>query len=167
MGAGKTTTGKRLAKELNLSFIDLDGFIEQRYHKTIVQLFDELGESGFREIEKKMLHEVTEFENVVVAAGGGTPCFSDNMEFMNLLGTTVYLQLSLHQLFLRLKQARSARPLVRNKSDEELLVYISNMLKIREPFYRQAQIIVGDEKLMSNDVCCLTLSLIKELNTAV
>ena len=91
MGAGKTTLGKAFAREMSLNFIDLDWFIEERFHKTVQQLFLERGEDGFRELERKMLHEVAEFEDVVVSTGGGTPCFFDNMEYMNDCGDTVFL----------------------------------------------------------------------------
>ena len=83
MGAGKTTVGRKLAKELDLSFIDLDLYIEGRYHRSIRQLFTERGEEGFRDIERRLLHEVAAFEDVLVSTGGGTPCFFDNMAFMN------------------------------------------------------------------------------------
>ena len=83
MGAGKTTVGKELAKLAGLSFIDLDYYIEGRYHKAVSQIFAERGEEAFREIERNMLHEVAEFEDVLISTGGGAPCFFDNMEFMN------------------------------------------------------------------------------------
>lgn len=86
MGAGKTTIGRALAKELDMLFYDLDWYIENRMRKTIRQIFDERGEEGFRTIEKSMLHEVAEFENVIISCGGGTPCFFDNMEYMNQQG---------------------------------------------------------------------------------
>ena len=80
MGAGKTTVGKALAKALGLPFYDLDWYIETRMRRTVKQIFDESGEEGFRRIEHNMLHEVAEFENVVVSCGGGTPCFYDNID---------------------------------------------------------------------------------------
>lgn len=92
MGAGKTTIGRALAKELDMPFYDLDWYIENRMRKTIRQIFDERGEEGFRTIEKSMLHEVAEFENVIISCGGGTPCFFDNMEYMNQQGETCYLE---------------------------------------------------------------------------
>ena len=80
MGAGKTTVGKDLAKSLGVPFYDLDWYIETRMRKKVKQIFDERGEEGFRKIERNMLHEVAEFENVVISCGGGTPCFYDNMD---------------------------------------------------------------------------------------
>lgn len=82
MAAGKTTLGRLAAQLLNVEFIDLDAYIESRYRKRISDLFAERGEEGFRDIERRMLHEVAEFDNVLVATGGGTPCFFDNMEYM-------------------------------------------------------------------------------------
>ena len=86
MGAGKTTLGKAFARKMNVPFVDLDWYIEERFHKTVGELFTERGETGFRELERNMLHEVAEFENVVISTGGGAPCFFDNMEFMNRWG---------------------------------------------------------------------------------
>ena len=82
MGAGKTTVGKALSQSLALPFYDLDWYIEERYRRTIPQIFAENGENGFREIEQKILHEVAEVENVIISCGGRTPCFFDNMEYM-------------------------------------------------------------------------------------
>lgn len=92
MGAGKTTIGKALAQELGVPFYDLDWYIETRMRRTIKQIFDEKGEEGFRRIEHNMLHEVAEFENVVVSCGGGTPCFYDNIDYMNSQAQVVYLK---------------------------------------------------------------------------
>ena len=89
LGAGKTTVGKALSQSLALPFYDLDWYIEERYRRTIPQIFAENGENGFREIEQKILHEVAEFENVIISCGGGTPCFFDNMEYMNRQAQTV------------------------------------------------------------------------------
>ena len=98
MGAGKTTVGKALAKSMDLSFIDLDVYIENRFRKQISSIFAEKGEDGFRKIEQNMLHEVSDFEDCVISTGGGTPCFFDNMEYMKQHGTTVYLQVSVDEL---------------------------------------------------------------------
>ena len=89
MGSGKTTLGKAFAKAAGLEFIDLDWYIEERLHKTISKIFAEQGESGFREIERKLLHEAGDFEDGLIACGGGTPCFFDNMDYMNQAGASV------------------------------------------------------------------------------
>lgn len=142
MGAGKTTVGKALAKELGVMFYDLDWYIESRMRKTVKQIFDEIGEEGFRKIERNMLHEVAEFENVVVSCGGGTPCFFDNMDYMNQLGETIYLKASPETLHTHLKMGKGVRPLLLNKTPEEVEIFIREQLKLREPFYNKAKHII-------------------------
>ena len=139
MGAGKTTLGKAFSRELGLTFIDLDWYIEERFHKTVQQLFSERGEQGFRELEQKMLHEVAEFEDVVISAGGGTPCFFDNMDYMNQEGTTVFLNTSSLVIVDRLKRQRSNRPLLAMYSDNELEFFVREHLESRLPFYLKAK----------------------------
>ena len=139
MGAGKTTIGKALSDQLKMTFFDLDWYIEDRFHRKITEIFAEKGESGFRDIERNMLHEVAEFENVIISSGGGTPCFFDNMEYMNQQGKVVYLQASPEVLHGHLKMGKTERPLLKGKNDEELLAFIKEQLKQREPFYKQAQ----------------------------
>ena len=138
MAAGKTTLGKALARDLGLQFIDLDHYIENRYHSTVSQLFADRGEEGFSQIERNMLHEVTEFEDVIIATGGGTPCFYDNMEYMNSKGITVFLQASVDVIYTRLTIARVQRPLVKGKTADELRQYIADMLEMRSPYYTRA-----------------------------
>lgn len=139
MGAGKTTVGKALAKDLGLTFYDLDWYIESRMRKTVKQIFDEQGEEGFRRIERNMLHEVAEFENVVISCGGGTPCFFDNMDYMNLQGQTFYLKATPDVLFKHLKMGKSVRPLLLNKTPDEVRSFIEEQLTRREPFYTKAK----------------------------
>ena len=149
MGAGKTTVGKALAAELGLRFYDLDWYIESRMRKTVAQLFAELGEEGFRRIERNMLHEVAEFEGVLISCGGGTPCFYDNMQYINQQGLTLYLKASPEVLYTHLKMGKSVRPLLLNKTPEEVQRFISEQLKAREQFYTRAQFTL-DVNLMDN-----------------
>ena len=147
MGAGKTTLGKAFARAMGLTFVDLDWYIEERFHKTVSQLFAERGEEDFRELEKRMLHEVAEFENVVISTGGGTPCFFDNMEYMNSMGDPVFLDVDVNVLFRRLKVAKQQRPLLVQKNDEELMEFIVGALQKRMPFYTKAKHVFNAEKL--------------------
>lgn len=138
MASGKTTLGKALASDLGLQFVDLDHYIENRYHCTIAQLFAERGEEAFRQIERNILHEVAEFEDVVISTGGGTPCFFDNMDYMNAQGTTVFLEASPEVIYTRLTIARVQRPLVKGKTANELRQYITEMLEHRASYYTRA-----------------------------
>ena len=139
MGAGKTTIGKALAKELGIQFYDLDWYIETRMRKKVSQIFEERGEEGFRQIEHNMLHEVAEFEDVVLSCGGGTPCFFDNIDYMNRQGQVVYLDCSPEVLYDHLLMGKADRPLLKGKSPEELIVFIREQLEKREPFYKKAR----------------------------
>lgn len=143
MGAGKTTIGKALAHELKLDFYDLDWYIEDRFRMRIPEIFDKKGENGFREIERNMLHEVAEFENVVISAGGGTPCFFDNVDYMNQQADTVFLKADPEVLYTHLISSKSQRPLIQGKTKEELKSYISDSLVGREPFYSKAKYTVN------------------------
>lgn len=147
MGAGKTTLGKALARELHVPFIDLDWYIEERFHKTVGELFTERGETGFRELERSMLHEVGEFEDVVISTGGGAPCFFDNMEYMNRVGKTVFLNVHPEVLFQRLRIAKQQRPILQGKEDDELRAFIEQALEKRASFYMQAQYIFSGDNL--------------------
>lgn len=139
MGAGKTTLGKAFAREMKVPFIDLDWYIEERFHKSIPELFRERGEEAFRELERRMLHEAGEFEDVVISTGGGTPCFFDNMDYMNRQGQTVFLDVHPDILFRRLRVATQQRPILQGKTDEELRAFIVEALGKRAPFYGQAR----------------------------
>ena len=147
MGAGKTTLGKAFARQMNIPFVDLDWYIEERFHKTVGELFTERGETGFRELERNMLHEVAEFENVVISTGGGAPCFYDNMDFMNRNGKTVFLNVHPDVLFRRLRVAKQQRPILQGKQDDELKEFIIRALEKRTPFYSQAQYVFNADEL--------------------
>ena len=163
MGAGKTTIGKALSKELGITFYDLDWYIESRMRKTVSEIFAERGEEGFRQIEYNMLHEVAEFEDVIISCGGGTPCFFDNMDYLNQQGLTVYLKAEPEVLYKHLQMAKVERPLLKGKSKEELLTFIKEQLEKREPFYTKARYTL-DVSLMDNyEKIKISVGKIKEL----
>ena len=164
MGAGKTSVGKVMAERMSLSFVDLDFYIEGRFHKTISQLFEEKGEDGFREIERKMLREVAMFEDVLVSTGGGAPCFFDNMEFMNQTGTTVYLKVSPEELGKRLEPVKHTRPVLKGRYGDGLVGFIKDGLLKREPYYTQAKVVFDAENMLTeNDVVNIAKELQKLL----
>jgi shikimate kinase len=147
MGSGKTTIGKKLANYLKYEFIDLDKLIESRAGMSIVSYFELHGEGAFRELERDILQK-TEFpENVIIATGGGAPCFGDNMEWMNKNGLVAYLSLSPKALASRLEHSKTDRPLIRHLKGDELIDFISAKLQDREVFYNQAKFVVSASDL--------------------
>lgn len=154
MGSGKTTVGKLLTEKLGYSFVDMDHHIEEKQFKTVSQIFAELGEKKFRLLEQQCLHEVAEFENVVISTGGGAPCFFDNMEYMNARGLTVYLKLSPEQLAERLEASKvNKRPLLAERKGEELRRFIADGLAKRETFYANAALeLTGDFETVIENV---------------
>ena len=149
MGSGKTTVGKALSKETGMMVYDLDWYIESRMRKTVAQIFAEKGEEGFRKIEHNMLHEVAEFENVIISCGGGTPCFFDNIDYINQQGEGVYLKATPEVLYRHLLMGKVERPLIKNKTPEELIAYITEQVAKREEFYNKARYTL-DVSLMDN-----------------
>lgn len=163
MGAGKTTLGKALARHLRVAFIDLDWYIEERFHKTVGELFAERGEAGFRELERNMLHEAGEFEDVVISTGGGAPCFFDNIDYMNRTGQTVFLDVRPGVLFRRLRVAKQQRPILQGKKDDELLAFIEEALARRAPFYTQARYRFCADELEDRDQIEASVVRLREL----
>ena len=163
MGAGKTTVGKSLAKQLGLQFYDLDWYIENRMHRTVKQIFDERGEDGFRKIEHNMLHEVAEFENVIISCGGGTPCFFDNMDYMNQQGETIYLKATPEVLYGHLKMGRTVRPLLLNKTPDEVKAFVRQQRSEREKFYGKAKHILDVNLLDNYEKIKITVAEVKKL----
>ena len=146
MGAGKSTFGKQLATYLNFPFVDLDEAIVQHEGKTIAQLFETLGENGFRLIEQKVLQiESNTTTNKIIATGGGTPCFFDNMAYMNTTGCTLFLNIGAAEIANRLSKANNQhRPLLKDKSKEEIQEFITQKLAERISFYEEAQVEIMD-----------------------
>jgi shikimate kinase len=142
MGSGKTTAGKKIASKLGWNFIDLDHEIEKTEGKAIRDIFSESGEAYFRQRESEILKQLVITRDTIISAGGGTPCFGKNMEFMLETGKVVYLRLTPQQLVGRLEKGTDKRPLVIEKSGDELLQYITMKLIEREEFYLKAGIII-------------------------
>lgn len=140
MGCGKSTLGKALARRCDLEFIDLDDYIETCAGKTIRQIFAEDGEATFRELERRLLSEVSDKAtgDLLVACGGGTPCFSGNMELMQSKGLTVLLSASEDRIMERLKRGRHKRPLIAALTDDELEEFVRRQLADRMPHYTRA-----------------------------
>ena len=148
MGCGKTYWGKILAQKMNLPFFDLDKLVEEREEKSIIEIFAEEGEEYFRMLEKDVLHLITEsHESFVMACGGGTPCFFNNIEYLKKNGTAVWINCSADCLFERLKKEKSTRPLIRDLSDEELHHFIGKKYSDRKIYYQQANVIINDEEI--------------------
>ena len=162
MGSGKTTLGRALSRSLHLPFYDLDWYIEMRYHRTVAQLFAEKGEEGFRELERNMLHEAAEFEDIVLSCGGGTPCFFDNMDYIRSVGESVYLKATPEVLAQHLKMRKVERPLLQGKSEDELLDFIRTSLKEREPYYLKAEHVIDVTLLDNYDKLQISVQLIRE-----
>ena len=149
MGSGKSTLGKRLANKLGISFIDLDGYFEQKYKTSISLFFERFGEVSFRQLEHEVLKEVIEkFDDVVISSGGGTPCYDENMDLMNRHGTTVYMKLPAGVLASRLSNSpfRYKRPMLKGLDKDSMLQTISRHLEEREVFYSQSKIVIDAHK---------------------
>lgn len=142
MGSGKSTLGAQLARRLDYTFMDMDHLIEETAEMSIPEIFKEHGEEVFRKWEHDILQELCRREKLVISTGGGAPCHSALMDLMNAHGTTIYLKLSPEALLSRLIKSRTERPLIKGKSEAELLEFIKTLLAKREAFYSQATHIV-------------------------
>lgn len=140
MGAGKTYWGKRMAQALNCPFTDLDEAIEQRHGLSIPTIFEQFGEQTFRNWERQMLIETAEIPHLVVATGGGTPCFANNMDWMNQHGVTIFLPVPVPVLAKRLSHQMDSRPLLRGIYPAEIQRFIAQKLQERLPYYEKANV---------------------------
>jgi shikimate kinase len=152
MGCGKSTMGRLLASMLNLTFIDLDTYLEAKYFKTVPQIFAEEGEDEFRRKEHRVLEEVALFDDVIVATGGGAPCFFNNMEVMNQSGYCIFLDVEADTLVGRLVHSKTERPLIKGKSLEELKAFIESLMQKRRPFYEKARYILKGNEIVPGDI---------------
>jgi len=148
MGSGKTTLGRKLANKLGYAFFDLDELIEEQEKLSISEIFSKQGENYFRTVEQKILNDkLVTNQPLVLSVGGGTPCFFDNMEFINKQATSIYLKYNAGMLYSRLSSAKAKRPLLTEKSDEELKDFIKKTLSEREGFYNQSKIVVESNNI--------------------
>ncbi|MDA9863835.1 AAA family ATPase [Flavobacteriales bacterium] len=148
MGAGKSTGGNRLAKNMGLPFVDTDAVLTTSFGREVSDLFKDWGEEGFRKAERQALRQLAlEGKRRVIATGGGTPCYADNMKFMLEQGTVVYFELDPEALIQRLMTKRKNRPMLDGLSDAALPEFIQSHLEARRPYYSQAHISVDADAL--------------------
>ena len=140
MGVGKTTIGKKVSSRLGLKFVDLDRVISSEVSMSIPQIVDSKGEEYFRLLERKALEKVSKMQNVLVATGGGAPCFFDNIKLINQSGVSVFLKLDEKSLVKRLNFNQNTRPLLKGKSPSELADFVKSHYASRLPFYSQCDL---------------------------
>lgn len=138
-GAGKSTVGRKLADRLGMAFVDLDLYIEEKYHSAIPLLFQKYGEPAFRKLEYAALMEVLACGDTVIATGGGTPCYGDAMAQINACARSIYLKLDENQLVEHLLHSKKKRPLTNHLGEPQLREYVHETLTKRELYYLQAQ----------------------------
>lgn len=149
MGSGKTHWARLLSQKLNIPFFDLDEQVVSQEAKPINEIFAEKGEEYFRLLEKDTLHIITEsHESFVMATGGGTPCYFNNVEYMNQSGTTVWINTPLETLYTRLMRQRSSRPLLKDLADDQLKGFIIKKFSDRKIYYEQADVVVDEEPVL-------------------
>ena len=155
MGSGKSTHGSILARKIGYDFVDMDQLIEETAGMTIPGIFSEHGEQVFRKWEHDILLELCNRERVVVSTGGGAPCHNDMIRIMNDHGATIYIQLPPEVLKDRLLTSKTDRPLIKGKSESELLEYITSLLSERENYYQQARFMVNGVNLRAEELADL------------
>jgi len=147
MGSGKSYWGNKWALTSGFKFIDIDDLVEKQQGKSIGKIFEQYGEYYFRNLETNVLRSFKDAGNIIIATGGGTPCYNDNINWMNKNGTCVYLRSAPENILKRLVKEKVKRPLIKNLQDEELLFYIREKIKERDFFYRQANVVLDVDSL--------------------
>jgi shikimate kinase len=147
MGSGKSTAGKKLASHLGWTFLDLDTEVEKRAGKTISEIFSQNGEDYFRKLETEVLRDFESHTDTVISTGGGTPCHSDNMNFMLENGLTIYLKMTPSDLINRLSDSAGKRPLIKDLNQVQLLQFIGEKLDVRSSFYERSEITIDGNNL--------------------
>ena len=149
MGSGKTHWGRLVSQKLDLPFFDLDEQIVNHEGKSIVEIFETKGEEQFRLSEKEIMHIITEsHDSFVMACGGGTPCYFNNVEYMNNSGVTVWINTPLDVLFNRLLKEKDRRPLIKELTDDQLRGFISKKYADRKIYYEQADVMMDEEPVL-------------------
>lgn len=143
MGSGKSTLGKKIASAMDFKFVDMDKEIEKFAKLTISEIFNQMGEPYFRSIETQVLIQLSTSQKTVVALGGGTPCSEENIKLIKSSGSSVYIQIPPKGLLNRLENSKTLRPKIKGLKRNDLLEFIEKELKIREPYYNQANMIVN------------------------
>lgn len=157
MGTGKTHWGKIWAARHNYSFVDLDEAIEKNEQNTVAGIFETRGEDYFRQKEAIMLRTMDEYTNTIISCGGGTPCFFDNITWMNEHGTVVFLEATSAFILKNILTGENKRPLVKKLNEAELLFFVEQTLKERNGFYQQAGIILKAEDLQDTSIDSIIL----------
>jgi shikimate kinase len=145
--SGKTTFGRKLARQLEMDFIDLDEYMEAKTGTNIPEMYTRLGEEGFRRLEWKTLKEVVKHDDIIISTGGGAPCHCDNMSLMEQYGDVIYLKVADETLIKRLKRAAKDRPIVLGKSEDELRQYVADLRNKCEHHYLRAHYTVDGDRL--------------------
>ena len=158
MYSGKTTLGHKLAVKLGYQWLDLDQVFEQVFHTSIPIFFKRYGEEAFRKLEQKLLHETANNDKTIISTGGGTPCFFDNIQWINKHGKSVYFDVTVDTLLRRAAQSKKPRPILMGMTEVERALYIQQQLDARMPYYRKAQIIFPADKPDLNQLVQLVTS---------
>jgi shikimate kinase len=152
MGVGKSTIGRKLARQLNFEFIDLDDIFEQKYKISIDSFFNKYDEELFRRLEHEMLLDTFLKEKAVISTGGGTPCYHNAMEKINSVGYSIYIKMPPSAIAHRLSTAKKKRPLIQGIPKEDLEHVIREKLDGRHPIYKQAQLHVNGIEININEL---------------
>lgn len=149
MGCGKSYIGRHVAELLQMDYVDMDKEIEKNQNKSINLIFDEIGEVGFRKLERAYIENLKPFKSLIVSTGGGAPCFENNMELINQKGTSIYLNRSKEIAFAQLLKGKEKRPLIKGMTNEELNNFYDKKLSERILFYQQANFLVGNKDFVA------------------
>ncbi len=152
MGSGKTHWGRIWAAKEKLSFFDLDSEVEHAFKMSVSAIFEEKGEEKFRELERYHLRKFVSKTNFILATGGGTPCFDENLEWMKLHGKVFYLKAEPELILEKVLNEVEKRPLLKDVNPSELLFFIQKKLAEREPVYSQATVILEASELNENSL---------------